>query len=129
MRPTTFTSLELPVVTSIEPEPVSTCRFTVPLTRRVRLNWPRAEAEANPESKTTVTTAIREKIVADRIMPPWGFTQYCDLYSALSFRAKQDGLRSGHPAQSRNLLFRRGNNRVLDYVPPSTKRRAELRSG
>src|SRR5437016_13220612 len=74
MRPTTFTSLELPVVTSIEPEPVSTCRFTVALTRRVRLNSPRAEAEANPESRTSVTrTVILEEIVADRIVPPLSF--------------------------------------------------------
>src|SRR5215475_2534209 len=46
MRPTTWTSLELPVCTSIEPEPVSTCRLTVPLTLRVRSNSPRADAAA-----------------------------------------------------------------------------------
>src|SRR5262245_10650941 len=118
MWPTTCTSFELPVRTSIEPEPVSTCKFTVPVTCSVRSKSPRAEATADTAQtakKRAVNTILnRSEATVERMEPP--LFRYKFKIPTLSQRPRQGwgtrgvvdstltAIRLGHPASAHSGL-------------------------
>src|SRR5207248_2377376 len=73
MCPTTCTSDEFPVRTSMDPDPVSTCRFTLPLTLRVRSNSPCVAARAGRQmimKKAEMSSANRMEVDFKAMVPP-----------------------------------------------------------
>src|SRR5271165_4148749 len=68
MCPRTRTSLELPVRTVMDPEPVSICKFTAPLTCKVRSKLPSAAKAGSASTKAGNARAILRTKFGRRIL-------------------------------------------------------------